>query len=320
MGLNLIKVINQALLNLNPRQREVIQLRYGLKNNKPLTLAAVGNKYDVTRERVRQIEARALKTLTAQFATAEFDDFKKAATDYLASYQGVRRHDYAVTDLKQPKTVIQCVLEVSGVARFYPEDNNIHAFWCLSHNDMQRAFAAINTLIAQLRATKQAGETPTDPILQNYIAISKKFSVSPYGKFGLAEWREINPRVSRDWAYLVLQQENQPLHFLKIATGINKLRGKKVNPQTIHNELIKDKRFILVGRGMYGLQSFDIIPGTAREVLTHFLKKHGPLPAKNLIQLAMAARPFKEKTLFINLQNKTYFKRVDEGKYFVRKA
>ena len=48
---------------LPPRQMKIIKLRYGLEDNEPKTLEEIGNLYGVTRERVRQIEAKAMKKL-----------------------------------------------------------------------------------------------------------------------------------------------------------------------------------------------------------------------------------------------------------------
>ncbi len=321
MDYNLSKIIAQALAPLTPRQRDIIQLRYGLKSAEGQTLAAIGKRYGVTRERIRQIEAQALRALHAQFTKAEFDAFRTSTVAYLAKYDGMRRHDLVAADFGNGNAV-RCAFEASKVASFNAEDKNRYAFWSLSDESVKRG----NTFVAELASSlKKSAERPAaipkDTSSQNYISISKKFAVSPHGEFGLAEWRDINPKVSRDWAFLVLKTSGKPLHFSQITTEINKIRvTKRVNAQTIHNELIKDKRFMLVGRGMYGLQEFNILPGTAREVLTHLLKKHGPMPAKDIIGLALSHRPFKEKTLLINLQNRNWFKRMDEGKYFVRKA
>ncbi len=316
------QIMTRALAPLTARQRDIIQLRYGLKSGDPQTLAAIGNRYSVTRERIRQIETQALRALKAELAKAEFNDFRAHIETYLQKNNGVRRHSLVAVDFRETENTIRCALEVSGAARFHSEDKSNHPFWSLSDESIRHSAAFVNNLVSALKAKPQIADALSrEPMAHNYIAISKKFAVSPHGEFGLAEWRHINPKVSRDWAYLVLKKAQKPLHFSEITTAINKLRAKKkVNPQTIHNELIKDKRFILVGRGMYGLSEFNILAGTAREVLAHLLKKHGPMPAKDIIKIALTHRPFKEKTLLINLQNKNWFKRLDEGKYCVRKA
>jgi len=322
MNYNLNKTINQVLASLTPRQHDIIELRYGLKTGKPQTLAAIGNRYGVTRERIRQIEAHALRAIQTQFAKNEFADMRAAIKNHLEQVNGVRACALLTHDWNENHNVVRCVLETSGSARLHHEDKNNYAFWSISPEHVKRATTFINELAGALKVkSERPALMPQDPVAQNYIAISKKFAVSPHGQFGLAEWRDVNPKVSRDWAFMVLKKQQEPLHFLELTKEINKLRpNKKVNAQTIHNELIKDKRFVLVGRGIYGLQEFNILSGTAREVLTHLLKKNGAMTGKDIIKLALTHRPFKEKTLVINLQNKNWFKRLDGGKYFVKKV
>jgi len=55
--------VSELLESLTERERQVIRLRYGLEDGKPHTLEEIGNELDVTRERVRQIEARAMEKL-----------------------------------------------------------------------------------------------------------------------------------------------------------------------------------------------------------------------------------------------------------------
>jgi RNA polymerase primary sigma factor len=57
--------LSQALAHLNPRMREVLELRFGLSGRDPKTLEEVGERMGVTRERVRQLESRALRELRA---------------------------------------------------------------------------------------------------------------------------------------------------------------------------------------------------------------------------------------------------------------
>ena len=55
--------LRDSLLRLDAREREVLSLRFGLTDERPLTLEEVGRRFDLTRERIRQIEARVLRKL-----------------------------------------------------------------------------------------------------------------------------------------------------------------------------------------------------------------------------------------------------------------
>jgi RNA polymerase sigma factor (sigma-70 family) len=59
------KELAEAMLRLNPRMRRVLALRFGLDGEQPQTLEEVGAGLGITRERVRQLEARALRELRA---------------------------------------------------------------------------------------------------------------------------------------------------------------------------------------------------------------------------------------------------------------
>lgn len=53
---------------LSPRERNVIILRFGLESGRPMALEEIGKEYGISRERIRQVEARALRKLRFQFA------------------------------------------------------------------------------------------------------------------------------------------------------------------------------------------------------------------------------------------------------------
>jgi len=158
-----------------------------------------------------------------------------------------------------------------------------------------------------------------DSIAVNYVSISKKFGVNPYGDFGLMKWEEINPKTAKSRTYLILKKHKTSLHFREIAKKINemKLSNRKTLFQTVHNELIKDPRFVLVGRGMYGLAERGAMPGTAKEVIARILKNKGPLPKEEVINLVKQERMLKENTILLNLQNKRHFKKLSDGRYHI---
>ena len=338
-------LIKGLLTGLAGRQKEVLEKRYGLNKGDSLTLAEIGDSFGITRERVRQIENLALAEVRAKAeANSEYKNTVQALSQNLKNFGGVRREDQMVEDAVSllasvsPKDVLRNQLhflfDVSKAAGFHRATNDSHSFWHLNEDARQNAFGFVKVLHDTLKDRKeevlvhkkfnelfaQAVKThgAQDKAALNYASVSKKFTKNVFGDFGLADWAEVNPQTSRDWAYLVLKKENKPLHFTEIAEKINQTRAKKqAHPQTVHNELIKDDRFVLVGRGTYGLREFGILPGTAREVITHFLQNHGALASRDLVKLVLQQRQFKENTLLLNLQNRKYFKRLPDGKYTI---
>ncbi|CAG1769101.1 partial RNA polymerase sigma factor SigA, partial [uncultured bacterium] len=70
------KQINEILGNLSDRERKVLELRFGLRDGVARTLEEVGHEFNVTRERIRQIEAKALRRIKS-------DEVAQALRDYL---------------------------------------------------------------------------------------------------------------------------------------------------------------------------------------------------------------------------------------------
>jgi hypothetical protein len=336
------------LSSLEPRNREVIQGRFGLNGDEPITLQAIGDRYSITRERVRQIEAATLTMLRKNVNHPYIAGFLKAAMQDLKEAGGAMREDQFLARLqrlmgdKSPNVVFgngaKFILELSGkVANFRDNYSDWHTFWYLGETDKKRAESFAEKFAASLAAKREevgegrnfddifrsaaASAKLAPEVARTYLVISKKFGESPFGDFGLVSWPEINPRTARDWAYLILKREKKPLHFTELASMVGRHRkGKRTNMQTIHNELIKGEHFVLVGRGLYALREHGFIPGTAREIITHVLRKHGPLRPQEVVSKVSDQRFLKEGTILINLQNRKHFTSLPDGRYAVKEA
>lgn len=343
---NVDKIISTLLAGLGSRQKDVLAGRYGLQIEQPLTLAGIGGKYNVTRERIRQVEALALGAVRAKFSNGDPKDLVVAFKKHFNKLGGLHKEESLYNEAKVfligsnsriYANKVKFILESSGAFRYYPETNDFYAFWCADEQAVGKANALIAKLASAVSDQKERLVLKNNfnqllnqtiktidcskPVVLNYLSISKRFASNVYSDFGLSHWPEICPKTSRDWAYLVLKKEGQPLHFTHLTKVINKLRdSKKTNPQTVHNELIKDGRFVLVGRGTYGLKEFNLVSGTAREVIVKILNEHGPQRSRDLVQLVLEKRAFKENTLLLNLQDRRYFQRLDDGRYIIKKV
>ncbi|HEY4474411.1 MAG TPA: hypothetical protein VJC06_00605, partial [Candidatus Paceibacterota bacterium] len=159
--------------------------------------------------------------------------------------------------------------------------------------------------------------------LATYLTISKSVGKNIFNEIGLVSWPEVRPKGVRDKSYLVLKKENSPKHFGEIAKLINLagFQGKKANVQTVHNELIKDSRFVLVGRGMYALSEWGYKSGTVKDVLVDLLKNSSkPMLKTALLTKVMNARMVKENTILLNLQDSKTFVKNEDGSYELKKA
>ncbi len=348
-NINLTQLVNKAMAVLTPREREVLEKRWGLKDGQVLTLAEVGDGYGITRERVRQIEAGAVNKLRQLLKKGDLGTFFAAVDSHLGVIGGLRKESLLLDDLKfllrdlsasnNLANKVKFLLDLSAFG-YSPEDNEFHSYWYKSKEEKQKALGFVIKLVKFLEKNKEAlinqpsgikgvikeaaaAFNLKEAVALNYVSLSKHFHINQYGDFGLASWSELNPKTVRHWAYLILRKDKKPLHFTEIAQAINKVRQGGVRPanaQTVHNELIKDNRFVLVGRGMYGLREFGLVPGTAREVLSRLLKVHGPKKPKEIVGLVKKERMFKDNTIFINLQNKKHFQRLQDGRYTIKEA
>ncbi len=328
--------VKAVLAGLPVRHREVLEGRYGLTSSESKTLAELGGKYNLTRERIRQIEALALKTVKTKVASVDLASFVSAVLINLKNFGNCRREDLLLNDLvslaaeKEPAALlankVKFLLEICGEFKFAKETDTHSAHWFINSEDQKKSINFVSKVIsgwnskkggsygAVFASTAKASNL-SDAISMGYASIFKQVSVNRYGEVGPSAAAEINPKTARDWAYLVLKKEQRPMHFNELAKKVSELKAAPVHAPTIHNELIKDEKFVLVGKGTYSLKEFGIVPGTAREIIAHFIKQHGPLRPKEVLGHVLKDRLFKENTILINLQNKKHFKRLEDGRY-----
>ena len=148
-------------------------------------------------------------------------------------------------------------------------------------------------------------------------SISKNIA-SLNGRWGLVKWPMVNPKNIRDKIYVILHDNGKPMHFNEISDAIkgSNLKRKDVTTQAIHNELIKDSRFVLIGRGIYALKEWGFKKGTVSDVIADVLRKEGgPLHRDEIVRRVLKSRQVKETTILLNLQSKPQFKRVAKATY-----
>jgi len=343
LGLN--KIFFALFKGLSPRAREVVERRFGLRSGEPETLESIGQDFGITRERVRQIEEGALKKLRESLQKQDLQFIQKYYRDWLKHlrlYGGIRREDIFLADIAgKYKGYATLLLTLSDAFERVRETEDLYTAWTC---DKSAVSAAREFLTALTESFRNLGRTVGDRellglsrnavqanasmlaprVIFSYLDLSKHIGRGPHGVWGLREWPEITPRGLRDRAYLVYKKEGKPLHFTEVARLIDAhgfADGKKVLVQSVHNDLIRDPRFVLIGRGIYALKEWGYEPGTVREVIVGVLKKAGkPLSAKELVSRVLEQRQVKAGTILLNLQNKEYFVKTPDGNYTLAKT
>jgi len=319
---NYQKICQELLKDLPERQKEVISRRFGLAGGERETLESIGKDFSITRERVRQIEMDGLLRLKPK--TEKYQKIFQHFQRYLKNQGGLKKEDILLKELggENQKPQVYFLLTLGENFQRFGETKDFYSLWTLDRNSLVLAKKVIDSFSNKLKeigkplSLKELSSFSDfkNPVLSPYLEISKKIQKNSEGLFGLLDWPEINPRGVKDKAYLVFKKIGKPLHFAEIAELIE---GSLV--QTVHNELIKDPRFVLVGRGIYALEEWGYSPGQVKDVILKILKEEGrPLTKEEILEKVRKQRLVKENTVFLNLSNKKHFVRNSQGKYEVK--
>ncbi|MBY0376700.1 hypothetical protein K2P96_01880 [Patescibacteria group bacterium] len=332
------QVTKRITSHLQNRASDVIMSRFGLTPDAARkTLEEIGKKYNITRERVRQIEDSALNSIKKSDAykreQAVFEEIKQLIIS-LGSV--ISEHEFLQHISKDQATQnhINFYLELGDAFKKHREDNHFHTRWSVDdematrvHDSLKKLFSSLNDedLVPESEMIKKffdhlkdiAEQYKNEEIAKRWLAMSKTIAKNPLGEWGKASSPNIRTRGVKDYAFLVMRRHGSPMHFREVADSISKTFGRKTHYATCHNELIKDNRFILVGRGMYALAEWGYKPGIAREVIRDILRREGPLTKDDIVEKVMKERYFKKNTVLVNLVNPKYFKKNKTGHYSI---
>jgi len=331
----------KALLALtNPRVKEVVERRFGLRNGEPETLESIGQSHGITRERVRQIQDAGLRVLKSPEAMALFDSVFKQLDDLFAEHGHLMGDEYLYstatnTDGPHPlRGQLYLVLTLGDPYQRVINDDRFHAYWTTDSSARARAEQVVDSLINHFNKHNQVHyESEIMDLLSRkhsnvpsglfnvVLDIAKEIDKNTFEEIGLISWPEITPQGVKDRAYLVLKKKEEPLHFTKIAELINEMgfSSRQAYPQTVHNELIKEPKFVLVGRGTYGLTEWGYEPGTVSEVIERLLKNSKkPMTKKEILDAVLEQRRVKPTTVVLNLQRSPKIVKLAGDKYTLK--
>jgi len=339
---NYQKVHRNLLKKLPKRTKDVVERRFGLEKDERETLEAIGSSYGVCRERIRQIEESGISLIKKEIKNSPYQNIFRSLSNYLKERGDLRREDLLLSQASNPKVQNQTLFWLTLGEPFlrFSENQDIYPLWTINPNSLDLAQKVINSFVNKFEIEKRLfseeeavkvfnKELKPDiklkrRVLLSYLEISKKIEQNPEGLFGLQDWPEVSPRGVKDKAYLALKKYGRPLHFREVAKAIDGLSltpKSSTLPQTVHNELIRDPRFVLVGRGMYALKEWGYSPGQVKDVISNVLKESKrPLSKEEIVEKVLSQRIVKENTILLSLQNKDYFSRTPKGKYTVKES
>lgn len=340
---NLEDVASDTLKILPEKQSQVIARRFAVGKKEPETLQKIGDDFGITRERVRQIQNEALIRLKSDHRVKKMlSPIYASLNDFLTDYGGLRHEEkllkeYAVLhkDIKEIERIIGFIHLTLHLGDPFSRNKEDSEFWSHWYN-LEKAIVISQKINRELSFwLKKIKKPVAEPdfftkikkdfnldnqkIIFAYLEISKIIQKNNFNEWGLSGWEEISPKSVRSKAYIALKKKGTPLHFQEITKAINEFgfSPKTAKPQTVHNELIKDERFVLVGRGIYALKEWGYEPGTVKEIIESILKNSKkPISEDELVKKVLEQRKVKVNTIKINLHTHPKIKRVNEGLIF----
>ncbi|MBQ3475917.1 hypothetical protein IJH26_00165 [Candidatus Saccharibacteria bacterium] len=324
-----LKIIEQD------REKEIISRRFGLSGTKE-TLEQIGEMLSITRERVRQLEKAILIRLQISAEENQIPELaaaEKILVRNLTEMGRVARLNdladkvYGRTTTASEKTGIYFIATFAKNLSIVEEnDRYFAAIGITEYGDSKTIRSRVDEIVKIIKENKQPMTLDELDAKLDYehpdhikaIASISKLLASLNGVWGLTKWPSVNPKNIRDKIFVILETRKEPMHFSEIASEIknSNFKRKNVTVQAIHNELIKDSRFVLIGRGIYALSSWGYKKGTISEIITSILEKSDePLSREEIVKRVLKVRKVKETTILLNLQNKKLFKKLDKNSY-----
>lgn len=324
-----LKIIEQD------REKEIISRRFGLSGQKE-TLEQIGDMLSITRERVRQLEKAILIRLRVcseegnitELAAAEKIIIRNLAeTGRVARISDLADKIYGKKTTSAQRAGLAFLGNISSSLTTIDENDQYYsAIGIGDYGDAPAIKKKVDEIVSIIKKNKKpmtldeldaklSYEHPSH--IEAVASVSKQLATLN-GLWGLAKWPTVNPKNIRDKIFVVLETQKEPMHFADIAKAISSsdFKRKNVTIQAIHNELIKDARFVLIGRGIYALDSWGYKKGTVSDIIADVLKKAGrPLTREQIVKEVLHSRKVKETTILLNLQNKDLFKKVDKNSY-----
>ncbi len=332
------QVVKRLLSVVGERSQDVLVSRFGLgADTKRMTLEAIGKKYKITRERVRQIENYSIINIRKSKEYTKEKEIFDEIKEIIANMGSTVSEEHLLKHLSKDKSTqnqIHFLLVVGEDFTKEKEDEEFKHRWTVDkelakriHNSLRQLYTSLSDdeiLLESDMIEKFLGHIKdvsekykNQEIAKRWLTLSKLIDKNPLGEWGKAKSSNINAKGMRDYAYLVIRRHGSPIHFREVAKLITELFNKKAHVATTHNELIKDPRFVLVGRGLYALSEWGYMSGVVRDVIKDLIEKHGPMTKDEVVKRVLKERYVKENTIMVNLQNPKFFKKSKEGKYSI---
>lgn len=337
-------VIARLLKKLSTKEADVLKRRFGLSDTPKETLEAIGNSFKVTRERIRQIENLAIKKIkdNPEF-TILVRPVEHVVMSVLDEYGGIMNETFLLEELfptgSTPGNDQAVMFILSELIDFRFDkvgpNRKFTKSWKVKTTDLAFVEEVITVLeeivanqgqpldinilyekVKQHQFYKEHADRINQNVILSYLEASKALARNPFDEYGLRKWGSVMPRRMNDKIYLVLKKIGKPMHFVDIAKKITEVFKKEAYPPTVHNELILNKHYVLVGRGIYALKEWGYQRGVVSDVIEQILQDTTePLSRDAIVREVLKQRIVKKNTIHLALTNKKRFSKLADGRY-----
>lgn len=338
---NILGCFSEVLSSLTDKEKLVIEKRIGLMWGKE-TLQSIGNSFApaITRERVRQIEDAGIKKIWRIIKWTKLIEIQDKSREILALHGGLLSRNKLINaiikevslDSDINKWVIDIIIQSDmDVEKSKPK------LWVLTYfflptiskrsidsvhrealkilkkkKDIMNIDVLYDMIKFNLKDLYKLGNVFLDSVLDLFEDIVKWWE----NQIALSKWRILNPKTLKDKSLYVMKKQKKPMHFVDISNEIFKQLWEQVKVNTVHNELIRNNEFVLIGRGIYALKEWWFKPGTVLDVVIDVMKKvWEPISTEEIVDKVLKVRDVRASTIYMNLQNRKYIERVWRNYY-----
>ncbi|EKD92856.1 MAG: RNA polymerase sigma factor [uncultured bacterium] len=337
------ETIEKLMLVLSEKEKFIIQNRFSVGASGKNTLEAIGQHFGVTRERIRQIEKNAIKKLKRNAFATNLKFVNETAKTIIKKEGGLMLdkklveqllvmlkniEDSEINELKLSLTLDPELTRAYNTLQFEPHwrfnEVGLELVRKISNEGVQVLESKKEIISGEVLAKKlceNLGQKISESLALSVLEIDKRIKFVKEG-IGLKDWRNINPKTLRDKIHFILDKENKPLHFREIAQKIRDclFDNKRINFQAVHNELIRNERFVLIGRGLYALEKWGYKPGTVGDVIAKILSDGKTRTREEIMKEVLKQRFVKKITIYLNLKNDRRVQSLNGDRYRLAKG
>ena len=338
-------IFSTILNSLSDKEKNVIERRVWLFSQKE-TLQSIWNSFfpNITRERVRQIEDSWIKKIWRIIKASLLANIQETAKNFIEIHWWIiskeKLNNILIKELNLEKNINASILEIIvqstdwiikskqrfGCKIYFILDKINKKNIDFVHNEALKILkkkkdVLVKTVLYEIIISNIQQKAKVSIIfIDSVLELFEDLVFWEENLIGLEKWKILNPKTLKDKSIYVMKKIKIPMHFVDISNKITELLGDSIKVNTIHNELIRNNEFVLIGRWIYALKEWGFVPWTVLDVIVWVLsKKWEPMTTENIIKSVLKTRKVRETTIYMNLQNKKVIKRVWRNYYELKK-